>query len=331
MNPLADKLATALRRHLDATLIAGSLKPLTAGAASLTYAFDAQAHGERLSLILQRSAATESGEGPLGGLSKRRLGILQAALHAAGLPVARVRFTAEAEDGLGDAFVMDRLDGESLAPKIVRDPAFAGARAVLPRQIGQTAAEIHSVNVAELPDLPQARAAAQLTELSAAYRRLSGTLPIFELAIQWLEEHLPEPVAPRLVHGDFRTGNFMVGPEGLRAILDWELAHLGDPAEDLAWVQVDSWRFGRRDRPVGGIGGRDDFYAAYEAAGVGSVDPNRVFYWRVMGSFKWGVMCLFMGNQHASGSVPSIERAAIGRRVSETELDLVLLLKKAAL
>lgn len=330
MSSLADRLAGALTRHLNAALVEGSLKTMTAGAASLTYAFDAFAGGEALPLILQKSVGESGGKALLGGLSKRRLGPLQSALHELGLPVARVRFTAAEEDGLGDAYVMDRLAGESLAPKIVRDRALRAARAALPRQLGQALASIHGTDPASLPSLPRARAAAQLAELSGTYRRLSGTLPVFDLAIQWLEEHLPEPIEPRLVHGDFRNGNFIVGCDGLRAVLDWELAHLGDPAEDLAWIQVDSWRFGRRARPVGGIGGTEDFYAAYKAAGGGPIDPARVFYWRLLGSLKWGVMCLFMSHQHLSGAVPSVERAAIGRRVSESELDLVLLLKEAA-
>jgi aminoglycoside phosphotransferase (APT) family kinase protein len=128
-----------------------------------------------------------------------------------------------------------------------------------------------------------------------------------------------------LVHGDFRNGNLMIGPDGIRALLDWELTHLGDPMEDLAWLCVNSWRFGQIDQPVGGFGNREELYAGYEAAG-GRVDEPRVHFWEVLGSLKWGIMCQMGAADFVSGVDLSVERAAIGRRASETEIDLLRLL-----
>jgi aminoglycoside phosphotransferase (APT) family kinase protein len=117
-----------------------------------------------------------------------------------------------------------------------------------------------------------------------------------------------------------------VGPEGIRAVLDWELAHLGDPLEDLGWLCVNSWRFGNIDEPVGGFGPREDLFRGYESAGGRKIDPDAVHFWEVFGTLKWGIMCLIQGFTHLSGAKRSIELAAIGRRPSETEIDLLNLL-----
>ena len=149
---------------------------------------------------------------------------------------------------------------------------------------------------------------------------------MFDLALRWLSQNDPGPSADvTLVHGDFRNGNLIIGPDGVRAVLDWELAHLGDPMEDLGWICVNSWRFGEIDKPVGGFGSREDLFAGYEAAGR-KVDAARVKFWEVMGTLRWGVMCCGMMQRFRLGPDHSMERAMIGRRASETEIDLLRLL-----
>ncbi|MFA5123081.1 phosphotransferase family protein, partial [Zavarzinia sp.] len=147
-----------------------------------------------------------------------------------------------------------------------------------------------------------------------------------DLALVWLKAHLPAaPAVPRLVHGDFRNGNLIVGPDGIRAVLDWELAHLGDPLEDLGWLCVPSWRFGGV-APVGGFGTRDDLFAAYEAASGTPVDAGAVRFWEVLGTLRWGLICAESANRFLTGGDRSVERAVIARRASETEIDLLDLL-----
>ena len=149
---------------------------------------------------------------------------------------------------------------------------------------------------------------------------------MFELALRWLRERDPGPSKEvTLVHGDFRHGNLIIGPDGVRAVLDWELAHFGDPMEDLGWICVNSWRFGEIDKPVGGFGSREDLFAGYEEAGR-KVDPDRVMFWEVMGTLRWGIMCCGMMQRFRTGPDHSMERAMIGRRSSETEIDLLRLL-----
>jgi aminoglycoside phosphotransferase (APT) family kinase protein len=136
---------------------------------------------------------------------------------------------------------------------------------------------------------------------------------------------VPPSVDPVLVHGDFRMGNIVVAETGLRAVLDWEISHWGDPMEDLGWLCVRSWRFGNIDLPVGGFGGREALFTAYEQAG-GQVDPERVRYWEIFGSLKWGVMCATMAATFLSGADRSVDRGTIARRSSEAELDLLYML-----
>ena len=105
---------------------------------------------------------------------------------------------------------------------------------------------------------------------------------MFDLTFRWLDAHCPPPPErPKLVHGDFRNGNLMIGPDGVRAVLDWEIAHVGDPMEDLGWICVNAWRFGVLDKPVGGFGEREDLWAGYEAAGGAPVNRDHALWWEV--------------------------------------------------
>jgi aminoglycoside phosphotransferase (APT) family kinase protein len=230
------------------------------------------------------------------------------------------------QDELGTGFIMQRIEGETIARKILRDEEFAKARPLLARQLGEAVAGIHALEKAKLPKLRTSIASSEIADLEREYRGFNWPRPVFELALRWLREHDPgPPPETTLVHGDFRHGNLIIGPDGLRAVLDWELAHLGDPMEDLGWVCTNSWRFGEIDKPVGGFGSREELFAGYEAAGR-RVDPDRVKFWEVMGSLRWGVMCGGMMQRFRSGPDHSMERAMIGRRSSETEIDLLRLL-----
>ena len=129
-----------------------------------------------------------------------------------------------------------------------------------------------------------------------------------------------------LFRSDFRLGNLMIGADGLRAVLDWELAHLGDPMEDLGWLCVKAWRFGS-PKPVAGVGDYRELIDAYAAESGLDVDPDVVHWWEVLGTLKWGIMCIMQAQSHLSGAARSHELAAIGRRVCENEHDLFLALE----
>jgi aminoglycoside phosphotransferase (APT) family kinase protein len=244
----------------------------------------------------------------------------------AGVPSPRVLHVLTPEDDLGAGFIMQRVEGETIARKILREEKFSDARPKLARQLGVVLAGIHSLPLPQLPELRRMTAAKELDEFERDYRSLNWPKPVFELALRWLRDHDPGPSTEiTLVHGDFRNGNLVIGPDGVRAVLDWELAHLGDPMEDLGWVCVNSWRFGEIDNPVGGFGSREELFAGYEAVGR-RVDPMRVTFWEVMGTLRWGLMCGGMMQRYREGPDHSMERAMIGRRASETEVDLLRLL-----
>jgi aminoglycoside phosphotransferase (APT) family kinase protein len=199
----------------------------------------------------------------------------------------------------------------------------------LTAQLADALARLHSLRSADLGDvLPAAQADPALGQIEEWERQLDEIgepLPAVELGLRWLRANAPEPAEPALVHGDFRLGNFIVDEEGLAAVIDWELAHLGDPAEDIGWLCIRSWRFGNDDRAVAGVGDLDALLAAYAAAGGTKVDPGRVRYWEAFGNVKWAIICARQAHDHRSGMRRSHELASLGRRVCEPEWDLLQL------
>ncbi|MFP4002566.1 MAG: phosphotransferase family protein [Alphaproteobacteria bacterium] len=324
---LTADILKALARSIPGARKVTGLRRLTGGASRETWAFDLQADEGTLPLILRRAPAGTA-ENPVStGIPLSAEARLIEAARAGGVPTPRVRHVLEGRDGLGEGYVMSRVPGETIPRRILRDDAFANVRPRLARQCGEILARIHAVPRAAVEgDLDVLDARAQLARYREIHESFGEPHPVFEAAFAWLAQRAGD--APQtFVHGDFRHGNLLIGPEGVTAVLDWELAHIGDPLEDLGWICVPSWRFGQLDRPVGGFGAREELISGYEAAGGAPVDRERMKFWEVFGSLKWGVMCQMMGHAHLSGMVRSLERAAIGRRVSETELDLVLMLR----
>jgi aminoglycoside phosphotransferase (APT) family kinase protein len=307
-----------------ATGVAGAEK-LSGGASQETWSFDILLPDGNIGAILRR-APPGYGASPSRAAGLDAEATLMQLAHDAGLPSPKVMHVLRPQDQLGIGFVMQRIAGETIARKILRDAQFERARPLLARRLGEVAAGIHKLDASKLPGLRRMSAAKEIADLDREYRSFNWPRPVFELALRWLRERDPGPSDEvTLVHGDFRHGNLIIGPDGLRAVLDWELAHLGDPMEDLGWICVNSWRFGEIDKPVGGFGSREDLFAGYEAAGR-RVDPDRVMFWEVMGTLRWGVMCCGMMQRFRAGPDHSMERAMIGRRSSETEIDLLRLL-----
>ena len=321
-------LALAARSWPDASGIDG-LERLSGGANNETWSFDALTGAGRIPLILRRQAVTGAGEVP--GREGRTLAPeTEAALIAAagrgGVRVPAVHAVLAPADGLGRGFLMARVPGETRPKRLLRDAGFAEARRTALAEAAAALVALHALPVDAVPGLRRSDAEGELEMWGARLRHHRSARPVLELALRWLHAHRPPPPArPVPVHGDFRTGNLLFDGRGLRAVLDWELAHAGDPMEDLGWFCVASWRFGELDAHAGGFGPRDAWIEAYRAAG-GEVDPVRVRYWEVLGTFRWGVMCLDMGETWRSGRDRSVERVAVARRASETELDLLRLL-----
>ena len=295
---------------------------LSGGASKQTWSFDAVSpDGTRTGLVLRRETPGRPREP--GALDREAAALTNA--FQAGLPVPELLFITDAT-GMGPGgMVMRRVEGETIARRILRDDLYAAARGVLVGQLGRFAARLHGLDPPRFPSHPDPLG--QLREQLDSF----GSAPsgqhseVFELAMDWLAAHPPPERDPVLVHGDFRLGNLIVGPDGLRAVLDWELTHVGNPAEDLGWLCVKAWRFGAA-QPAAGLGTREELLAAYRAAGGADISPAELHWWEVLGTLRWGVICLTQAWAHLSGAHRSVELATIGRRVCEQEWDLLLLL-----
>jgi len=301
---------------------------LTGGASMETWAFAVVSPKGRDELILRRRTAPFDPESSRSTSLAAEAALIQAVVQR-GAPAPPLVHLCDEADGLGEAHVTRRVAGETLGRKINSDLKFDAIRPALARQCGEVLAKIHATPPPPAARLKSADAAVEIDRYEEVYRSSGAERPVLELAFRYLRDRLPEPRPPVLVHGDFRNGNLIVDPEkGLAAVLDWEISHVGDPAEDLGWICANSWRFGRPDRPVGGFGEYADLLAGYEAAGGDPIPLARVRFWQALGSLRWGVMCLMMYSSWVTGIAPSVERPMIGRRVSETEIDLVNILEE---
>jgi aminoglycoside phosphotransferase (APT) family kinase protein len=318
-NSLAPRLASITAAALGVTRVdIEALGRLSGGASRETWSFDAVTPaGERQPLILRRDSP-----GP------RHVGLtLEArvitAARRGGVPVPRILVASDDPEAMGSSYmVMERIEGETIPRRILRDEALAKTRPKLAAQCGAILARLHAIDPDEVDGLEQQDQVAQYRDVLDA---LGEAHPAFELGFRWLETNRPSPGRAAIVHGDFRHGNLMIGPDGVRAVLDWEIVHRGEPMEDLGWLCVKAWRFGQ-DLPVGGFGTYDQLITGYQEAGGAPVDLDVLHWWEVLGTLKWGVMCIMQASRHLTGAVRSVELAAIGRRVCENEWDLLAML-----
>ena len=244
---LADLLAGRLTEVLGQPAGVADVRRLTGGASRETWAFTALlGQGAPRRLVLRRDPP---GTGRPEGMALEARVLAVAARAGVAVPPLLDAGTDPAVVG-SPYLIMDHVDGETIARRLLRDPQYERARAGLAAELGRTLARIHAIAPEAVPGLA---ADEPLEGLRAAYGELGEPLPTVEIALKWLERHRPDDVAPTVVHGDFRTGNLIIDPTGLRAVLDWERVHSGDPREDLGWLCVKCWRFGS-PHPVGGFG-----------------------------------------------------------------------------
>jgi len=326
---LEQALAAGLARELAGFEALLACERLSGGASQETYRLEVRMRDGERRLAMRRAA---------GGLFVPRMpghpGLateaeLLRAARSAGVPEPEIYWVFGPEDGLGDGFVMEWLEGETLGARIVRAEELAPMRRGLAHQCGEILARIHAIDLgaSRLDERLDTIAPADYVEQTwARYRAFATAQPMIDWTARWLLDHLPPPREARLVHNDFRNGNLMVDRDGVVAVLDWELAHKGDPMRDLGWICTNSWRFGRSDLPVGGFGRYEDLFAGYESVSGEKVDRAHVHFWEVFGSFWWAVGCLEMAEHFRSGPDKSVERPAIGRRSSECQVDCVNLL-----
>ena len=227
-------------------------------------------------------------------------------------------------NNIGKGFFMDFIEGETLGNRIVNSDKFKMIRPKLAKKCGEIIANIHKIPISKFDNIKTSEAEDELLKYEEVYRTHNQDIPVFEYTISWLKDNIPKKITKKLIHGDFRNGNLIISNHNLiPGVLDWELFHLGDPYEDLSWICVNSWRFNKIELPVGGFGEREDMYISYEKVLGKKLDRERLKFWEVLGTLKWGIMCLNMIEIYRSGYDKSIDRASIGRRSSETEIDLI--------
>ena len=309
-----------------------NLRRLAGGASRLLWSVDLKiAGGETRPLVLRQD--------PPGRVVKGAVRLefaLVGAAAAIGVPVPRVDWCCEDSSVLGSPFyAMERIEGEAIPRRLLRDDRYAKARQGMAQELGAILAKVHRIDPSapalkgRLPRPPEggATAVAEVRRIAEGCRAFAiEPHPVLELAERWLYAHAPSPRPDGFVHGDYRVGNVMFDEQGTRAVLDWELAHVGDPTEDLGWFCVQAWRFGNDHLPAGGVGTREELVAAYEAAGGETVDRAAMHFWEVFGNFKLALVFITQARAYLDGAHATVELASLGRRTAEAEHELLQLI-----
>ena len=322
LDAFADRLADYCRATFGDGELA-DVRRLSGGASMESWAFD---YADEPLVLRRLPPGFVDDEEGVGGISLAAQAKVIRLAEANGVTAPVVRGELADADGLGVGFVMARASGETLPQRILGKPGFAQAEARLADQCAAELAAIHALDTGALAqELDHVPPAGMVRAQRDRYDAIGGDIPIYEAAFRWLLDTAPDAASRSLVHGDFRMGNLMIDAEGISAVLDWELAHLGDPLQDLAYLCTPSWRFGRYDKEAGGFADAETFLAAYERASGTPVNRARFRWWLIYSTLWWGVACFTMGDIWRSHNDRSLERTVIGRRVSEVEIDLALL------
>jgi len=323
-------LESALAEHFARPVEVADLTILAGGASRKIFGFEAHVQGEGTprALVARMGAAP----GRIRGSGVDEFSLLAVASEA-GVCVPRVYCQGRLEGSDETFYVMDRLRGDTIARKLLRDDAYARTRAQLPTDLARSLARVHAIDTVD-PRLASLADGAGKDEIPRYLELLAlaapgHPMPTIALGARWLEQHRPARRRRTVVHGDFRIGNVMFDENGLTGVLDWELAHIGDPTEDLGWLAVRAWRFGVSDKPIGGLCSREELWREYEREGGEAVDPRVARYWEIFGNWKWAIICVMQAAGHRAGGKRDVELAAIGRRVADVELELLDLLEEA--
>ncbi|MGV0837196.1 phosphotransferase family protein [Mycolicibacterium thermoresistibile] len=312
-----DRLAAVLAPVLGADVTIANLNRLTGGASRTTWSFDAVTDRSRTPLILRMGPPDDV------HASMELEAEVQRRAAAAAAPVPQIVAADNSAAALGNPYLIcAAVPGETIVRRIHRGLDDAGRSALL-RQCAEALAAIHRAD----PVGAGLTQTDQLAEWHEVLDEMGDTTATFEWTFRRLIAERPAPSPPVLVHGDFRMGNLIVDDGGLAAVLDWELVHIGEVYEDLAWFCIRAWRFGAPEHlGAGGLGSVADFLTAYEQASGTTLDRQAFRWWLTVATLRWGVICRYQAERHLSGQTRSVELAAIGRRVSETEWDLLDLL-----
>ncbi|MDB5396153.1 MAG: phosphotransferase family protein [Rhodospirillales bacterium] len=318
-----DDIRTAVRRRFGEKAEIANVVVPTLGGVNRTVLFDLM-DGTSIRRLVSRQETYSAEDNPFLPASQQ-FRVMQVAF-AEGVPVPEPIFEYDEADGMGNGFVSAFIAGETMPQRIFRS-VDGGGKLKIATDLAALLAKLHAIDVAKVPFL---ESVPDSVDVIGNYLRLYDSYaeahPAIELGFRWLECNRPPAKRRQLVHGDFRTGNFMVGPEGVRAALDWECAHIGQPMEDFGWLCVRSWRFGQIDLPIGGFAQRAPVYAAYEAAGGDKIDPEAVRFWEIFGLVRWAIYNVMQAYAHVERGRRGVAFAAMGRNACLVEYELLMTL-----
>lgn len=331
---LLPRLESYIQSKLGDTAKITSAKPLAGGASRDTWFFTVVTEDDTSQqLVLRRDTPSQMFAHALTRAQEYHL--MRTAFDT-GVQVAEVRWLCEDDTVLDfPFFIMDYVEGVSIGTVVMRRPEFEQARQLLPAQMAQQLATIHTINpeheqlaFLKRPDAGKTPAEVAIEEMYTILDSIPIINPTWEWTLRWAQNHLPPPTDNTFVHGDFRIGNLLVDPmQGLTAVIDWEFGHVGDPDEELGYLCMRDWRFGNGQQRAGGLTDRETFLQVYESASGRIVNRDAVDWWEVMGNIRWGIICMSQANRHLSGEEPSVELASLGRRSAEMQLEALRLIE----
>jgi aminoglycoside phosphotransferase (APT) family kinase protein len=319
-----DDICRAVRRRFGESAQIENIVVPTLGGVNRTVLFDLVQGGTSRRLVSRQETYTAE-DSPFLATSGQFRAMKLAFDH--GVPVPEPVFEYDAADAMGNGYVTGFVSGETMPQRIFRRPDIAEIRSMLAEHLAQILVRLHAIDISEASFLDSAPDSGDIVgKFLERYDSYAEAHPAIELGFRWLARNKQPSGRSALVHGDFRTGNFMVGPEGVAAVLDWECAHLGQAIEDIGWLCTRSWRFGQVDFPVGGLGLRAPFYAAYRAAGGERVDPEAVRFWEIFGLVRWAIYNIMQAHGHTHRGRRGVAFAAMGRNTCLVEYELLMTL-----
>ena len=328
--PEVDSFGVWLAEKIGAdTAAISDMHRLTGGAVNTNIAFRADVTGGKRAGRHHWVLRTGIAEPSCLGLDRSAEFAVMRAAFAAGVHMPEPIACCTAASPTGQPFlVMEFRAGVGAGHKIARDPALETFGPALAATLGRELAKIHAIRPPreDLPDLvlpSLSPARAEIARLHAALDRGSEPRPALEYVLRWLDLQAPEPQRIVLVHGDFRTGNYLVDNGQLTGILDWDIAHWGDAREDLGWFAARCWRFGNDAKVAGGLSRLATFLDAYNAATDVKVTAQEIAYWEVFAAARWAAMAAIQGARSAKvgGGRMALELALTGLMAPEMELD----------
>ncbi|MEM7467250.1 MAG: phosphotransferase family protein [Pseudomonadota bacterium] len=314
-------LERCMRRHFGQRVSVANVKLATLGGSNRTILFDLVEGRSKRRLVSRQETYTLDPSPFLPPETQFKLLRLAYEFELA-VPEPILEF--EPSDQLGRGHVVAHVSGETLPKRLLNDEEFSAARKIFPQQAGEFLAALHTIPAQRADFL--ANIVDSIDPLRAQIERYDyygEPHPAIEFAFRWLDKNKPPTEHRTLIHGDFRVGNMLIDASGIKAVLDWECAHLGDPMADLGWLMTPAWRFGHFDLPVGGVGHKEDLYQAYEAAGGQRVDEERVRWWQIFGSLRWCIFNLMQVHGHRVGGRRSPAFAACGRNAALIEYEML--------